>query len=321
MADPAPGRDDASRPSNAATGFVLFCCYFAVYKSRYVQPQIYRSHLLLTALPIQFAVPSFSVPSDQCVAPTLDYSALTTAGLEGGIYIYTMSPFTSSCSGRVVGYWFCYQNTNTITGVRVNISTVVLLEDMGDNYQVVGEFNVMAEPDRDCCPFGSSAGRQYCVSRNLTAERQFGVNSSYLYGVVDLPGGPDMIQTHVSVGRRGYQFNPDAYTQMRQMGNKLMKQGDPSRQPLRMFQFIIGEFRFAFVHSPIDQTMSPLVFQKIWNQLLLLPQHPLVTHIPPHVHLPVPHLPVPRLLLTLPPKLKLLLSPLTLPQAPGLHLP
>ena len=56
-------------------------------------------------------VPPFNVPSERCVAPTLDYSALTTLGLEELVCFYTMSQFTSSCSGRVVGYWFCYQST------------------------------------------------------------------------------------------------------------------------------------------------------------------------------------------------------------------
>ena len=59
-------------------------------------------------------------------------------------------------------------------------------------------------PGRDSCLPGSSADGQCCVTRNLAAESQFGVNSSHLYGVVDLPGGPNMIQTHVSVGRPGY---------------------------------------------------------------------------------------------------------------------
>ena len=39
---------------------------------------------------LRFAVASFSVTTDQCVAPTLDYNALTVAGSEGVVYIYTM---------------------------------------------------------------------------------------------------------------------------------------------------------------------------------------------------------------------------------------
>ena len=135
--------------------------------------------MCLLRISLRFAVPSFSVTGDQCVAPTLDYNALITAGSEGVIHIYTMSPFTSSCSGRVV-----------------RIATVLLLEDMGANYQVVVELNVMAEPGTDSCLPGSPTDGQCCVTRNLGAESQFGVNSSYLYGVVDLPDGPNMIQTH-----------------------------------------------------------------------------------------------------------------------------
>ena len=69
----------------------------------------------------------------------------------------------------------------------MNISTVLLLEDMGANYQVVVELNVEAEPGRDSCLPGSPTDEQCCVTRNLGAESQFGVNSIYLYGVVDLP--------------------------------------------------------------------------------------------------------------------------------------
>ena len=137
-----------------------------------------------------FAVPFFSVTTVQCVAPTLD--DITRAGSEGVVFIYTMSPFTSSCSGRVVGYWFCYQNTGSTTGERVNISTVLLLEDMGADYTIVRRFYVEAILGRDC-----PSGRQCCVSRNLSVENQFGVNSSYLYGVVDLPGDSNMRQTSI----------------------------------------------------------------------------------------------------------------------------
>ena len=121
----------------------------------------------------------------------------------------------------------------------MNISTVLLLKDMGANYQVVVELNVMAEPGRDGCLSGSP-GEQCCVTRSLGAESQFGVNSSYLYGVVDLPGDPDMIETHLSVGRPGYLFSTAEYTQS---GGTLRKSGNPTSQPLEMFQFIIGESR------------------------------------------------------------------------------
>ena len=203
-------------------------------------------------------MPSFSVPSDQCVAPTLDYSALTTIGIESVIYIYSMSPFTSSCSGRVVGYWFCYQNTSSTTGDRVNISTVLLLEDMGADYTIVRRFTVVAVPGRDCL-----SGGQCCVSRNLSAENQFGANSSYHYGVVDLPGDPNTIQTNVHVGRPGYVFN--AAVVSTQSGDTLSKSGNPTLQPLKMFQFIIGELRFSFADES-DNTVHLL-----WTPLKLVP--------------------------------------------------
>ena len=124
----------------------------------------------------------------------------------------------------------------------MNISTVLLLEDMGANYQVVVELNVEAEPGRDRCLSGSSMDEQCCVTRNLAAERQFGVNSSYHYGVLDLPGGPNMRQTTVSVTRPGYLFTETVYTQS---GGTLRKSGSPTNLPLRMFQFIIGELSFS----------------------------------------------------------------------------
>ena len=48
------------------------------------------------------------------------------------------------------------------------------------------------------CLSGRLVDKQCCVTRNL--ESQFGVNSTYLYGVVDLPGGSNMIETHLSGG-------------------------------------------------------------------------------------------------------------------------
>ena len=137
-----------------------------------------------------------------------------------------------------MGYWFCYQNTSSTTGERVNISTVLLLEDMGTDYTIVRRFTVEAIPGRDCL-----SGGLCCVSRNLSAENQFGVNSSYHYGVVDIPDGPNMRQTHPSVGRPGYLFNLALSTQS---GDRLRKSGNPTVQPLKMFQFIIGELRFSF---------------------------------------------------------------------------
>ena len=200
-----------------------------------------------------FTVPPFNVPSDRCVAPTLDYSALTGGGVEGQVIIYSMSPF-NSCSGRVVGYWFCYQNpSSTNIGDRVNISTVLLLEDMGTDYTIVRRFNVTAILGRDCL-----SGGQCCVSRNLSAENQFGANSSYHYGVVDLPDGPNMIQIHESVGRLGYVLNAAGLST--QSGDTLSKSGNPRDQPLKIFQFIIGELRFSFAHLLMNQMMCVHLF-------------------------------------------------------------
>ena len=64
----------------------------------------------------------------------------------------------------------------------MNISTVLLLEDMGTEYTIVRRFTVEAIPGGDC-----PSGGQCCVSRNLSAENQFEANSSYHDGVVDLP--------------------------------------------------------------------------------------------------------------------------------------
>ena len=125
----------------------------------------------------------------------------------------------------------------------MSIATVLLLEDRGANYQVVVELNVEAEPGEDSCLPGSPTGGQCCVIQNLAAENQFEVNSRYLYGVVDLPVGPDMIQTHSSVGRPGYQFNTAVYIQ--NGDTALRKSGNPTFLPLKMFQFIIGESRFS----------------------------------------------------------------------------
>ena len=151
-----------------------------------------------------------------------------------------------------MGYWFCYQNPSSTTGDRVNISTVLLLEDMGTDYTIVRRFTVEAVPGRDCL-----SGGQCCVSRNLSAEKQFGANSSYLYGVVDLPSGPDMRQTLPSVGRSVYLLTTAVYTQS---GDTLRKSGNPTLQPLKIFQFIIGELRFSFAHLLMNQMMCIHLF-------------------------------------------------------------
>ena len=183
-----------------------------------------------------------NVAIDRCVAPSLNYDATDISPQIS--YIYT-SPFTSSCSGRVVGYWFCYQNSSTTTGARVTIATVLLLEDMGENYHIVRSFTVEAIPGEDSCLPGRSGDRQCCVLRNLTAEDQFGVNPSYLYGLVipertNLLDGPDVIQTHSSIGY-GYRFNSIQYREplvKHDLG--IASMADPTAQQVKLFQFIIG---------------------------------------------------------------------------------
>ena len=158
----------------------------------------------------------------------------------------------------------------------MSIATVLLLEDMGANYHTIRSFTVEAIVGGDSCLPVSSADGQCCVTRNLAAESQFGVNSSYLYGVVDLPDGPSMRQTHVIVGHPGYVLNRAEYTQ--NGDTALRKNGNPMSQPLRMFQFIVGEFRFSFVHLHADKSIALLFQTKAF--LIQLTQLPLVTPHP-----------------------------------------
>ena len=111
-----------------------------------------------------------------------------------------------------------------------------------------------AIPGRDCL-----SGGLCCVSRNLSAVNQFGVNSSYHYGVVDLPDGPNMRQTNVgNIGRPGYQLATAGLST--QSGDTLRKSGDPTNQPLNIFQFIIGELRFSFAHLLMNQIVCIHLF-------------------------------------------------------------
>ena len=103
-----------------------------------------------------------------------------------------------------------------------------------------------AIPGEDICLPGRPADRQCCVLRNLAAEDQFGVNPSYLYGLVipeqtNLSDGPDMIQTHSSIGY-GYQFNSIQYRETlvkHDLG--IASTADPTAQQVKVLQFIIGE--------------------------------------------------------------------------------
>ena len=72
-----------------------------------------------------------------------------------------------------------------------------------------------------------------------------------------------MMQTHQSVGRSGYVLTATAVST--QSGDTLRTSGNPTVQPLRMFQFIIGELRISFaddsdyVYSFVLQTVYALL--------------------------------------------------------------
>ena len=133
------------------------------------------------------------------------------------------------------------------------IATVLLLEDVGADYHIVVELNVEAEPGRDSCLSGSPDG-QCCVTQ-IQAQDPV-INASHLYGLVipeqaSLPDGPNMIQTHNATAGRGYQFNSGQYRPMNGMLRKT-DLGTVGVLPVKMFQFIIGEFKLmsknAFIH-------------------------------------------------------------------------
>ena len=131
----------------------------------------------------------------------------------------------------------------------MRIATVLLLKDMGDNYRIFGELNVTAEPGRDSCLSGSPDG-QCCITRIQAQDTV--INTSHQYGVVipeqaTLPDGPNMIQTHDATVGRGYQF---ISTQYRPMNGMLQKRdlGPVGALPVKMFQFIIGEFKLIRKH-------------------------------------------------------------------------
>ena len=81
----------------------------------------------------------------------------------------------------------------------MNISTVLLLEDMGASYRIVEQFTVEGLPDDSCLPGMYAQIGGCCVIRNQTTQDLI---PGYQYGVVALSeGGPDMIQTHGVNGR------------------------------------------------------------------------------------------------------------------------
>ena len=111
-----------------------------------------------------------------------------------------------------MGYSFCYQNTSNTVGDDVVIATALVLEDRGENFHIVQNFEVEAQPREDnCLPESQSDGMQCCVSRRLDDPFE---DDLQLYGLVipELQNGPYMIQTHGSTGR-GYQFYSTQYTE------------------------------------------------------------------------------------------------------------
>ena len=151
-----------------------------------------------------FPIPfTFLKSADTCRVPGLDYSTLARPGAPRVSFIYRTP--SSTCSGRVVGYLFCYENTSNTVGDDVVIATALVLEDRGDNFHIVQIFEVEAQPSEDnCLPESRSDLMQCCVSRTLDDPFE---DDLHLYGLVipELQNGPRMIQTHGSAGR-GYQF-------------------------------------------------------------------------------------------------------------------
>ena len=163
-------------------------------------------------------------------------------------FIYTTPQ--STCSGRVVGYWFCYQNTGN---TNVQIATALVLEDRGPNFHIIENFEVEAKPREDNC-----SSDRCCATRRL--DNHFEVDLQ-LYGLVipERPNAPVMIQTHSSSGS-GYQFDTILYNNN---NNVLMKQtlgiaptAHPTPQQVKMFQFLIGKFRIRSCnHLPIPDPL------------------------------------------------------------------
>ena len=189
---------------------------------------------------------TFPKSADTCRVPALDYSALTVPGVPGVSIIYATP--SSSCSGRVVGYSFCYQNSNTNSD-NVRIATALVLQETGQNFRIIQNFEVEAQPREDnCLPESRSDLMQCCVYRTL--DDPFAEVDLQLYGLVipEVRNGPRMIQTQGSPGR-GYQFNSMLYTEPQ--NSILMRQtlgiGARSAVPLKMFQFRIGKFRNQFL--------------------------------------------------------------------------
>jgi len=100
--------------------------------------------------------PNLHLPVDVCRVPSLDRNVQTTLGQLGVSYIYTTPQ--STCSGRVVGYWFCYQSTGNS---NVRIATALVLQDRGQDYSIIENFEVEARPREDNC----SAASMLCYAK------------------------------------------------------------------------------------------------------------------------------------------------------------
>ena len=142
-----------------------------------------------------------------------------------------------------MGYSFCYQNSSNTVGDDAVIATALVLQEIGQNFLIIQNFEVKAKPREDnCLPESRSDLMQCCVYRTLDDPFE---DNLQLYGLVipELQNGPHMIQTHESAGR-GYQFNSMLYTEPQ--NSILMKRtlgigSGATAVPLKMFQFLIGK--------------------------------------------------------------------------------
>ena len=147
-----------------------------------------------------------------------------------------------------MGYLFCYQNSNANSD-NVRIATALVLQETGQNFLIIQNFEVEAQPRDNCLPESRSDLMQCCVNRTL--DDPFAEDDLQLYGLVipESQNGPHMIQTHATTGR-GYQFNSMLYTEPQ--NSILMRQtlgigSGAVAVPLKMFQFLVGKFRNQFL--------------------------------------------------------------------------
>ena len=152
-----------------------------------------------------------------------------------------------------MGYSFCYQNTSDTVGDDVVIATALVLQETGQNFLIIQNFEVEAQPREDnCLPESRSDLMQCCVNRTL--DDPFAEDDLQLYGLVipELQNGPRMIQTHALTGH-GYQFYSVLYTEPQ---NSILRRqtlgigSGATAVPLKMFQFLIGKFRNQILQPP-----------------------------------------------------------------------